>query len=260
LPVAHFREVVVQGSILIMGILIFVRHRRLMQELSEAAQVLKHASVTDSLTGCRNRRFLDAALPIDASQALRSHKAAPNERARDLVFYLIDLDNFKEVNDRHGHAMGDRVLVEVANRIRSVIRKSDVLVRWGGDEFLILSRSSDRIEAPGLVQRILGVVEAPIASGSTEHPIIRQTCSVGWAAYPWRQDRPDEVEFEAVLALADRALYHAKVSGKNQGIGISASGTQGAVLETTSVLDGSHDPASNQLPLDLDPRTMFING
>lgn len=261
LPVAHFREVVVQGSILVMGVLIFMRQRRLMFELAESARVLQHASVTDSLTGCRNRRFLDISLPVDANQALRSHQTTPNERSRDLVFYLIDLDNFKEVNDRHGHAMGDRVLVEVANRIKSVIRKSDVLVRWGGDEFLILSRNSDRGEAPNFCQRILGVIEAPIPSGSTEHPTIRQTCSVGWAAFPWRHDRPEEMESEAVLALADRALYHAKMSGKNQGVGISPSGTNTAVLEATLAHEKTSSSTSpQQLPLEIDLYTMFVNG
>ena len=239
LRVLRFRELVVQGTILAMGLLIFTRQRALMFELAQSARVLEQASVTDSLTGCHNRRFLDVALPADASQALRSYQSGAKDRASDLVFYLIDLDNFKEINDRYGHNTGDLVLVEVAMRIKSVIRKSDVLVRWGGDEFLILSRQSSRLDAPAMCRRILLVMQDPIPRGLTGISNIRQTCSIGWAAYPWSQDRPGDLEVENVLACTDRALYHAKRSGKNTFIGISAYGPDGAVFGKDQAGDGA---------------------
>jgi len=248
LPVRRFRELVVQVSILIMGVLIFMRQRRLMQELAESSRVLEQASVTDSLTGCHNRRFLDTALPVEASRALRLYETAPEERSNDLVFFLIDLDNFKEVNDRYGHGEGDRVLVAIANRIKSVIRKADVLVRWGGDEFLVLSRNFDRAEASRFCGRLLEVIEAPIATGSNKNPTIRQTCSIGWAAFPWNASRPEELQFEAVLGLADQALYRAKNSGKNQGVGIRPSGTKGNAFETTSAAHGQSSPTHLEQP------------
>jgi diguanylate cyclase (GGDEF)-like protein len=221
--VAQFREVVVQGAILVIGALLFVRQQRMISELTKASRALRHASLTDPLTGCANRRFLEAVLPADASLALRAHTTGANEKAHDLVFYLVDLDDFKEVNDRYGHSLGDHVLLEIVSRIRSVIRKSDVLVRWGGDEFLIVSRNSDRSEAAGLTRRILRTVEAPIEGGSVDSPIIRQTCSIGWAAYPWREDQTDETEIKAMIGLADRAMYQAKALGKNRAVGASAS-------------------------------------
>jgi diguanylate cyclase (GGDEF)-like protein len=233
LPVRRFRELVVQFSVLLMGLLIFMRQRRLMDELAQSTRVLEQASITDALTGCHNRRFLDTALAVEASRALRSHQSSPQERPNDLVFFVIDLDNFKEVNDRYGHGMGDRVLVAIASRIRSVIRKSDVLVRWGGDEFLVLSCNFDRTEASGFCGRILEVIEAPIMAAASEGLTIRQTCSIGWAAYPWNSKRPDELDVEAVLGLADQALYRAKSSGKNQGVGIIPSGPKEAIFETT---------------------------
>jgi diguanylate cyclase (GGDEF)-like protein len=248
MPVRRFRELVVQGAVLVMGVLIFMHQRRLIHELAGAARVLKHASVTDSLTGCRNRRFLDAVLPVDASQALRSSQTAPDGRAHDLVFYVIDLDNFKDVNDRYGHAMGDRVLVAIANRMKSEIRKSDILVRWGGDEFMIVSRNCDRTEASGFCRRILDVVDVPIAIESAGSPTMRQTCSIGWAAYPWRPNRPEELECEAVLALADRALYQAKISGKNQGVGIMPSGSKGAIFEMTASAENESHPTQEKQP------------
>jgi diguanylate cyclase (GGDEF)-like protein len=230
LRVARFREIVVQGTVLIMSTLIFTRQRRLMTQLSEAAKVLRDMSVTDSLTSCRNRRFLEAALPADASRVLRSYvsRSCDSERVRDLIFYLIDLDDFKQVNDQYGHHVGDSVLVNIAGRISSVARKSDILVRWGGDEFLLVSRESDRAEAPNLARRILEAVVEPIQGHPVGHPEIKQTCSVGWAAFPWRQDKPNEVGCEAVLAFADQALYEAKASGKNRAVGASAAGSSGA--------------------------------
>ena len=257
LPVRRFRELVVQCSILAMGLLIFMRQRRLMDELAESSRILEQASITDSLTGCHNRRFLDAALPVEASRALRLSQTAPEGRSNDLVFFLIDLDDFKQVNDRHGHGMGDRVLVAIANRIKSVIRKSDVLVRWGGDEFLVLSCNFDRDEASRFCGRILDVIEAPITTGSSKSPSIHQTCSIGWAAYPWTSSRPDELEFEAVLGLADQALYRAKSSGKNQGVGIMPSGSGNVIFETTPTThDSSHPPRGTQLQQEIDLETL----
>ncbi len=102
---------------------------------------------------------------------------------RDLVFYLIDADNFKEVNDQYGHDVGDRVLVEMARRLSSSIRHSDVLVRWGGEEFLIVSRYTNRSEAEWLAQRVLSAVaDTPSSewdgSGETEQVF---TAPVRWA-------------------------------------------------------------------------------
>src|SRR5712691_5669399 len=87
----------------------------------------------------------------------------------DMIFYMVDLDDFKRVNDVSGHDAGDRVLIETARRIRTAIRSSDVLVRWGGEEFLIVSRHTDRRNAEILAQRMLDAVRSkPFAVGETE--------------------------------------------------------------------------------------------
>jgi diguanylate cyclase (GGDEF)-like protein len=137
-----------------------------------------------------------------------------------LVFYLIDADNFKEVNDRYGHDIGDKVLLEMARRLSSSIRHSDVLVRWGGEEFLIVSRYTDRGEAELLAQRVLSAIaDTPFALGGSEETIYR-TCSMGWAAFPWFPDNPRAVTYEEVLTLADRGLHQAKSLGKNRAVGM----------------------------------------
>ena len=223
LQVAQFRELVVLGTVFVMASLVFARQRQLTAELRSANQVLQQASLTDPLTGVRNRRFFDATISGDASQVLRSYASSQESLANDLILYMVDVDDFKEVNDRYGHEVGDKVLVEVTKRITSVIRASDILIRWGGDEFLIVSRNSSRAEAAGFVARILTLIGDPQTglAGSTAE--FRTTCSLGWAAFPWYPDKPDAVPLESVLGLADRGLYEAKMHGKNRATGISPS-------------------------------------
>lgn len=217
---SHFRVLVTLATMFLMAFLLFVQHRRLNGELRNANLVLQEASLTDPLTGLRNRRYFSATIEADVGQSLRSHADRHDPHTRDLVFYLIDADNFKEVNDRYGHDVGDRVLTEMARRVSSSIRHSDVLVRWGGEEFLIVSRYTDRGEAELLARRVLSAVaDAPFhLEGSGES--IYRTCSLGWAAFPWYPEDPRAVGYDEVLTLADRALNRAKQSGKNGAVGM----------------------------------------
>jgi diguanylate cyclase (GGDEF)-like protein len=142
------------------------------------------------------------------------------------------VDFFKEVNDLYGHPAGDRFLQLVAERLSRVVRKSDVLVRWGGEEFLIMSRSADPSGTPAFCDRILDVMGAePFALSHGVH--VRKTCSVGWAAFPWSRRAYEAVCAEEVIELADTALYRAKAGGRNQGIGILPS--EGALAEPEAI-------------------------
>ena len=218
---SHFRVLVTLATIFLMVFLIFIQHRRLNRELSRTNVVLQEASLTDPLTGLRNRRYFSASIEADVGQALRSHTDNHDPHTRDLVFYLIDSDNFKEVNDQYGHDVGDAVLVEMARRLSSSIRHSDVLVRWGGEEFLIVSRYTDRREAELLAQRALSAVaDTPFLVGPSG-ATMRRTCSMGWAAFPWFPDDPRAVSYEEVLTIADRGLNRAKQDGKNCAVGMS---------------------------------------
>ncbi|PYX49518.1 MAG: hypothetical protein DMG79_08425, partial [Acidobacteria bacterium] len=217
---SRFRVLVTLATVFLMAFLLFIQHRLLNRELRRTNVILEEASLTDPLTGLRNRRFFSATIESDVSHTLRAHSDGHDLRTRDLVFYLIDADDFKDVNDRYGHDVGDKVLVEMARRLSSSIRHSDVLVRWGGEEFLIVSRYTDRAEAELLAQRVLAAVaDTPIALGGTRETIYR-TCSVGWAAFPWFLDNPRAISYEEVLTLADRGLHQAKELGKNRAIGI----------------------------------------
>ena len=236
LEVTQFRELTTLGTRLVMALLVFAKQHRLRVELGCANQVLQEASLTDPLTGCRNRRFFDLTIFGETSQVLRSYANKQHHHTSDLILYMIDLDDFKEINDRYGHGAGDKVLTDMCKRIRSTIRNSDILVRWGGDEFLIVSRNSNRTEAANFAGRILNAVGGVRAAVTSEGGEIHQTCSIGWAAFPWYSDQPNEVPLEAVLGLADRGVYEAKVGGKNRAIGISTA-DQGTVFLVATGVD-----------------------
>jgi len=195
-------------------------------ELQRKNLELQEISFTDVLTGVWNRRYLEEILTAEAGQVLRNYQRARESDVkkmdhRDLVFLMVDMDFFKEVNDRHGHPAGDTLLQLVAQRLSTVVRKSDVLVRWGGEEFLIMSRSADPSGIPAFCSRILEVIAAkPFDLGQGIR--VKKTCSVGWAAYPWSRGAFEAICAEESIALADVALYRAKALGRNQGVGIVA--------------------------------------
>jgi diguanylate cyclase (GGDEF)-like protein len=236
---SRFRVIVTLATVFLMAFLLFIQHHRLNRELRRTNVVLQEASLTDPLTGLRNRRYFSETIEFDVSQTLRSHADGHDRHTRDLVFYLIDADNFKEVNDRYGHDVGDQVLIEMARRLSSSIRHSDVLVRWGGEEFLIVSRYTDRAEAELLAQRVLSAIaDNPFIVGGTGDTIYR-TCSMGWAAFPWFLADARAVSFDEVLTLADRGLHRAKESGKNRAVGMMPA--EGKLPPTT--VEGLHSTA-----------------
>jgi diguanylate cyclase (GGDEF)-like protein len=250
---AYFRVLVTLATMFMMAFLLFIQHRRLNGELRRTNWVLQEASLTDPLTGLRNRRYFSESIAADVSQALRAYADGHDVRTRDLVFYLIDADNFKDVNDRYGHDVGDKVLVEMAHRLSSSIRHSDVLVRWGGEEFLIVSRYTDRADAELLAQRVLSAVaDIPFTLGRTGETISR-TCSMGWAAFPWFPDDPGAVSYEEVLTIADRGLHQAKQAGRNR-----AAGMQPVPTELASANPKSANP--RQSCLDFQVEMLAIAG
>lgn len=215
----HFRVLVTAVAMFGMAGLVFMKQQLLHVDLTHANQVLEESSTTDPLTGIRNRRFFTTTIHADIAQCVRAYAEGDDPSKRDLIFYLVDLDNFKRVNDLYGHDAGDRVLIEASRRISSAIRNSDVLVRWGGEEFLIISRYTDRLEAAILAERVLDAVRGrPFSVGLAED--VHQTCSIGWAAFPWHEENVEGTGHEEVLKFADRGLYRAKKAGKNQAVGM----------------------------------------
>ena len=155
---------------------------------------LKTLALQDSLTGLANRRALLS--PLTAATA------SPSSDGGKHAFFLIDLNDFKHVNDLHGHALGDRVLQVVAERFRTAARPSDLLARLGGDEFAVLSYNVDRDAAHAIGLRFIATLESEIRAGGHSHKI---GASVGAALIP-----NDGTTVEEIIHNADLAMYRAK--------------------------------------------------
>jgi len=224
--VLQFRVALTLAAVVVFASVGILKQARLESALANANQELLDASLTDLLTGARNRRFFTNSIEFDVQQVLRSFVSNPlsDLRNRDLVFYMIDIDHFKRVNDLFGHKVGDHVLAEVARRINSAARLSDAVIRWGGEEFLLLSRYTDRREAHVLANRVLESIGSEPYRGEGSKAVLRVTCSIGWAAFPWKEAEPKLVSHEQVLGLADYALYQAKDSGRNRAVGLLPEG------------------------------------
>lgn len=192
------------------------------RQLEEATRKLEAAAMTDPLTGLHNRRFLHDNIEKDAALAMRAawsqaKALSPDPRNRYLGFLLLDIDHFKLVNDTHGHDAGDAVLLQFARVLRDAVRQSDDVVRWGGEEFLVLLRQSNRDQVGSVAERI----RSNVASFRFETPsdeVLSVTCSIGFCCYPLLQS--EIFTWEDAISLADAALRHAKENGRNRVIGL----------------------------------------
>jgi diguanylate cyclase (GGDEF)-like protein/PAS domain S-box-containing protein len=179
-------------------------------ELKEVEERLRRLATSDSLTGLANRALFTELLEEVVSRAAQT--------GRGLAVLFCDLDRFKEVNDQHGHAGGDRVLVEIADRLCAIIRGDDTVARVGGDEFVILcDGSSDPDALAALAERVIEAVHQPIAvDGGAE---VRVGISIGVAILDHVRVDDDgefEVSGDRILTAADQAMYRAKATGGNR--------------------------------------------
>ncbi len=181
------------------------------EALAQANSSLLEASLTDPLTGLRNRRFLFEEVSRHVELIRRWHDDHDDEASQtfNIFFVIVDLDFFKPVNDRCGHAAGDRMLLQVRDVLLRSVRSSDVVVRWGGDEFVVLSRNVKADQVESLAERIRSEIAGEVFR-LDEAQVVRTTCSIGFAGFPFVNSAPDVINWEQVLGLADSALYLAK--------------------------------------------------
>jgi diguanylate cyclase (GGDEF)-like protein len=170
--------------------------------LARMGERQRSLSRRESLTGCFNRRAFYELFPREVERARRL--------GQGVAILFLDIDNFKRINDRHGHETGDRVLQQLSARLRGIIRETDLLFRWGGEEFVVLLPHTVPGEAPVLGERIRAAVAERGFAASEAYPDVTVTVSVGVAGTSsWPVD-PD-----ALLASADAACYQAKARGRN---------------------------------------------
>jgi diguanylate cyclase (GGDEF)-like protein len=178
------------------------QHRRLREqneELQRANEVLEQLSITDGLTKLHNHRYFQESLTRELKRVSRS--------GEPLSILLADIDDFKALNDRHGHAQGDALLVRIARVLNESVRESDILARYGGEEFVVLATGTDLAGALFVAEKLrTAVAESVYVHPETLEPL-RVTISIGVAEFAGDRRR----FFDA----ADRALYRAKAAGKN---------------------------------------------
>lgn len=164
--------------------------------LEEKARRMEYAALSDPLTGVGNRRHLNQVLEGEIGRFYRYKTTA-------FSLMLIDIDYFKKINDEQGHLKGDEALIGMCRRIQPTLRDSDLLARWGGDEFAVLMPVTDIKAAAGVAERVMQLMAA---AGEGE---IALTGSIGIAEY--RQGE----SLEELVRRADAAVYHAKQDGRN---------------------------------------------
>ena len=176
-------------------------HNRVIADSYGELRKAEQSAVTDALTGLGNRHSMENAFPREIRQSTRSGES--------LSLMMLDLDNFKSLNDRYGHVAGDRILVAVADVLRTQVHPGDILVRYGGDEFAVLLPTVSLEQARSIAERVRQTVRQTRIGAPSGAGTIPVTVSIGVAEL-----RSGE-SLEALLHAADDALYSAKKAGRD---------------------------------------------
>ena len=184
----------------------------LLGRLRRAHHQLRQLSIRDPLTTLYNRRYFQHIM----TTRLAAHKARAQQPGHVSMLVMLDIDHFKRVNDTHGHAAGDAVLQGVAAALRSILRETDMIVRWGGEEFLVYIETLPQPDVDDVARRILsGIAATVVAYDGTTIPV---TVSVGFTQLPLAG--ACDLPLDRAVALADQALYLAKHGGRNRACGL----------------------------------------
>ena len=192
-------------SILLLFILLI--YSQLRQKLKLARQ-FKNLSLRDSLTNLGNRRYLE--YHIVREMAFIDRLQIQQDPAV-LGIFLMDIDHFKRINDNYSHQTGDAVLVEFCQRIRDTIRQTDIFIRWGGEEFVVVARMNSNVEIAELASRMVAAINSAPFDIVGQAPF-KVTTTVGAVQYPFFISSTVKTNWHHLISLADMALYW----GKNQ--------------------------------------------
>jgi diguanylate cyclase (GGDEF)-like protein len=205
LQVKQWTAAGVASLLLLAVVAVLARRLRVRNQLlSVSNEQLRIQAEIDPLTGLSNRHHLQAVMAERPLGGLEG------------TLYLLDVDHFKQINDQCGHAGGDTVLVEIARRLRHTLRDDDLIVRWGGEEFLVLVRPLPQPEAEALAQRLLcALADAPVMHDGKP---VAVSASIGFGLFPMHTSSPQtdlDVNWERAISLVDTAMYMAKAHGRN---------------------------------------------
>ncbi len=186
---------------------VLVAHLGLVLERARLLIHLEQLAITDGLTGLHNYRYFQERYKEEVRLVKRYR--------HPLALMLIDLDNFKQINDRYGHLEGDYLLMQVAEVLQSTLRSTELIARYGGDEFVVLMPSTNLQGAQTAAGRLLQAVSGTRFSTTAGQPELSITLSIGIAAYPETTEDPQQL-----LELADSALEKAKRTGRNRAVAL----------------------------------------
>jgi len=221
--------------------------------LHQANEKLRRLTLIDPLTRLNNRRyfhdFITGASERYIRKLQRSLTSTENRNSAGpdigMGVFIIDIDHFKEVNDSWGHAAGDNVLIAISQILKASIRADDHVVRWGGEEFLVVLNNTSLAYLDRFARKVLvSVRDTPIQLPDGNH--VSRTCSIGYMQIPFDRAFPDFLTLEQTIRLCDCAMYLAKESGRNRAVCISLKDGETADEALRAHLLGS----SRQSPLD----------
>lgn len=185
------------------------------EKLQKLNDELDLAYRTDALTGIRNRRFLESYL----QDVLPSLTPFDKENPQYMLVVLLDIDNLKPINDAYGHAAGDATISHAASLLSAIIPPDSHLIRWGGDEFLLLRNVVVKEESKDLVNKLIANINAEHFSYLDKS--ISLSCSAGFAHFPFDESAPKALSWDQVTMLADKAMNCAKADEQNNWIGVT---------------------------------------
>jgi len=204
----HLLDLIVPGVFFLCACFVWLTASLSLQTATIVMRIslLEQENITDPLTGVFNRRYLDRRLNEEVSRARRY--------SLPLAVLLLDIDHFKQINDKYGHQFGDRVLIYFGELVKHELREEDVLARYGGEEFLVIASQTPREGGKDLAERLRKRLESnsfrlPDESGMSDE--IHVTCSIGVTSLEGEVDC-----VEKLVQSADENLYRAKNSGRNQ--------------------------------------------
>lgn len=200
---------------------VFMMYRRAIEknadkneQLKQLNRELEEHTRRDSLTGLHNRRaFIDKmAARADAHQG-----SADGSGATDCIT-LMNIDRFRQINERFGPEVGDAILAEIGRRLHRVVRDTDMLLRWSGEEFMVFSPNAHPLQMERMLERVMGAVgSTPVQAHGHAVPV---TISAGLACLPFSEIPEDDFNWQKVVNLADKALHYAKQKGRNRAIAV----------------------------------------
>ena len=208
------------ASLALIAVVISLDQSRAHRRAIELRLQLADLAVHDPLTQLHNRSFLQEYMAVEGARLAREVSCWKTEPEAAIGVFMADLDRFKVVNSSHGHDAGDGVLRQAAASLSAALRKSDVLVRWGGEEFVVIARLQHRRHVRIVAEKVRRAIETQefLVPG---HSPLRLTCSLGYCVLPFFPDHAQLPTFEQALGLADAALGIAKNETHNRCVGVA---------------------------------------